>query len=240
MPASPSTNLSTRELQLLGDERSPLLILDDFFPHPEQLLQQAEEGAPFAAQTSDYYPGLRKPASADYSTFVQAQLPALLQELLRDYFAPPGAAQPRISLCAFSLTTTAQHQLHPMQCVPHVDAQDEQQFALVHYLCGSEFGGTGFYRHRASGFERITSARLGQYFPQLQQQLRAQGRSLAGYMRGSNELFEQIGAVEARFNRAILYPGNLLHSGLINASQGLPRDPRRGRLTLNSFIRCDN
>ena len=235
MPASPHSNKPAPELHWLGTERSPLLILDDFFPYPEQLLQQAEEGAPFAAQTSDYYPGLRKPASADYSAFVQAQLPMLLQ----DYFSLAGDAQPRISLCAFSLTTTAQHQLHPMQCVPHVDAQDERQFALVHYLCGSEFGGTGFYRHRASGFERITHARLGQYFPQLQQQLRTQGRSLAGYMRGSNDLFEQIGAVEARFNRAILYPGNLLHSGLINTSQGLPRDPRRGRLTLNSFIRCD-
>lgn len=239
MPASPSTNKLTAELHWLGDERSPLLILDDFFPHPEQLLLEAEQGAPFAAQTSDYYPGLRKAAGAGYNAFVQAQLPVLLHQLLRDYVALPGDAKPRISLCAFSLTTTAQHQLHPMQCVPHVDAQDELQFALVHYLCGREFGGTGFYRHRASGFERITSARIGQYFPQLQQQLRTQGRSLAGYMRGSNDLFEQIGAVEARFNRAILYPGNLLHSGLINTSQGLPRDPRSGRLTLNSFIRCD-
>ena len=59
----------------------------------------------------------------------------------------------------------------------------------------------------------------------------------SGYITGSNELFEQIGAVEAVPDRLIIYQGSLLHSGIIPPAMKLSDDPREGRLTANIFVR---
>ena len=56
------------------------------------------------------------------------------------------------------------------------------------------------------------------------------------YMSASTNMFEQLYSVEALMNRAIIYPSNLLHSGNVNAALGLSSVPKKGRLTIGSFI----
>lgn len=55
-------------------------------------------------------------------------------------------------------------------------------------------------------------------------------------MRGSDEIFEQIGSVEAVPDRLIIYHGSLLHSGIVPQGMTFSADPRLGRLTANIFI----
>jgi hypothetical protein len=62
------------------------------------------------------------------------------------------------------------------------------------------------------------------------------GGAEADYIRGHTADYEQIGAVEARFDRLVVYRSRLLHSGLIPPGIDLPGDPRRGRLTANIFV----
>ena len=57
-----------------------------------------------------------------------------------------------------------------------------------------------------------------------------------GYVRGSTNGFEEIGRVQARFNRLVVYPGNLFHSGILPDDYDFSPDPRRGRLTINIFL----
>jgi len=59
----------------------------------------------------------------------------------------------------------------------------------------------------------------------------------SGYFHGSDELYEQIGAVEAVPDRMIIFQGSLLHSGIIPPDMPLTDDPRQGRLTANIFVR---
>ena len=59
----------------------------------------------------------------------------------------------------------------------------------------------------------------------------------SGYFHGSDEFFEQIGAVEAVPDRMIIFQGSLLHSGIIPPDVPLTGDPRQGRLTANIFVR---
>jgi hypothetical protein len=56
------------------------------------------------------------------------------------------------------------------------------------------------------------------------------------YVRGDTPQFEQIHAIEARFNRMLVYRGITLHSG--NPSPDFKPDfnPRTGRLTVNMFL----
>ena len=121
--------------------------------------------------------------------------------------------------------------------LPHFDTTHDNQIAVVHYLSSAEHGGTSFYQHRSSKFETITEQRLVSYGRQLKKEAMAnQIHKAPSYMNGSNAMFERIHAVEAKINRAVIYPSNLLHSGDINPLHGLSSKPLNGRLTIGSLI----
>lgn len=231
----PTDNLciaNNLHIEYVGQEQLPVVVIDEFYPDPEQLIQLAEAEPAFTAQSTDYYPGIRKPIHGNYSQWVLDAITPVLQSV----FCPASSVKPYLSLCAFSLASTPVHKLRPIQCVPHVDTQDAHQFALIHYLCQEHYGGTAFYRHRTSGYESITQERAGHYFPLLKEEVIKAGMSLGGYIQEDTALFSKTGQVDVRFNRAILYQSNMLHSGLIRESLGLFKDPRQGRLTANCFL----
>lgn len=217
-----------------GTEKNPVVIIDNFFALPDELIALANTEPPFIAQASDYYPGLRKVITGDYA---QKSLKKI-QPLLTAVFQIPHQQTLDISLSAFSLATTPTHKLRPIQCVPHIDTHDKNQFALVHYLCSEDYGGTAFYRHKNTGYESITDARLQDYFRILKQEVTTGGLPRLGYIQGDTLLFEKIGEIPVKWNRAILYRSNCLHSGNINETVGLSANPNHGRLTANSFIKA--
>jgi hypothetical protein len=219
-------------IEAIGNEKNPLIILDDFALEPNALIELAQRPPIFSAQTTDFYPGLRKPLAGDYP----AQALTQLEPLIRQVFAVPTENTAQLSLCAFSLSTTPPHKLRPIQCVPHIDTHDPHQFALIHYLCADTFGGTSFYRHRHSGYETISQARLAGYFKKLKEEVTSGGLVHANYINGDTELFERIANLPIKFNRAVIYRSNALHSGNIDPALGLSHHPSKGRLTANSFI----
>lgn len=220
-------------VEYIGNGKNPLLIIDNFHLAPELLRKQAETGSPFVAQASDFYPGLRKPVGGTYPVDCLAAITPIVKKTFA--IADELLSQP--ILCAFSLTTTPPGQLRPIQSVPHIDTHDPHQFALVHYLCAETYGGTSFYRHKSTGFESITGARMQAYFKTLKQEVMAEGKREFGYIDGDTRLFERIAQVPLKFNRAVIYRSNQLHSGDIHPALGLSADPRHGRLTVNSFFR---
>ncbi|PUA28283.1 MAG: hypothetical protein B0W54_17585 [Cellvibrio sp. 79] len=221
------------QVEHIGNEKNPLLIIDNVAAAPEQLRELATSAPGFIAQASDFYPGLRKPVTGNYP----AACLAALEPVVRKQFDIPTHAKIELSLCAFSLTTTPPGQLRPIQSIPHIDTHDTNQFALVHYLCAPAFGGTSLYRHRSTGFESITQPRLQDYFRIVKQEVMAEDKREFTYINGSTALFERIIQVNARFNRAVIYRSNQLHSADINPHYNLSADPCHGRLTLNAFFR---
>ena len=216
----------------IGYEKNTVIVMDNFHPAAETLIDLACTEPPFAGQKSDYYPGLRKLIGGDYAE----QSLAIVAPILKEFFAVNDEYTPKVSLAAFSLATTPTQQLRPIQCVPHIDTHDQQQFALVHYLCAEHYGGTSFYRHKATGHESITTERLEHYFRTLKQEVTSGGLPALEYINGDTALFERIGNVPVQFNRAVLYRSNALHSGNISEILGLSHNPREGRLTANVFI----
>jgi hypothetical protein len=226
------TNQQQIRVEHIGQEQNPLLIIDNFFATPEQLVEQACTEPGFIAQASDFYPGLRKQITGDYP----AQSLRTLIPLVRETFAIAAERTAELSLCAFSLTTTPPEKLRPIQSVPHIDTHDPLQFAMVHYLCAESYGGTSFYRHRSTGHESINQERFTQYFKILKQEVMDEQQTRFNYINGDTNLFERIYQMPVVFNRAIVYRSNQLHSGDINLQSGLSTDPRAGRLTANSFF----
>ncbi len=217
-------------LGTIGSEASPLAVIDGFLPDPEAKRERAS-GLDWQVR-GNYYPGPRAEVDPAYA----AQLGRALRQILPQVFGPIRSAQ--VLRCYYSLATTRSEQLTLPQRIPHVDSYDPSQIALVHYLCPEQFGGTAFYRYSATGFETINEVRSAPYLQSLDADFARHGQPPAAYIGGDASGFERIGLCPAAFNRAVLFPGNLLHCADL-AGVDLPCAPLAGRLTVAAFIRLN-
>ncbi len=211
-----------------GAEAEPVVIIDNFSPDAEGLLQAGR--AATYGPAGRHYPGERAPAPASY---LQSRSDVLGRVLSEVFGFPRGAD---LIECNFSVVTTPPHALTPIQRLPHFDGTDPGKLALLHYLSPAEAGGTSFYRHRATGYETITSGRLPTYDAALRAEIRAAGLPPAAYVSESTAQFERIGNVPAAFNRMILYRGITLHSGDILQPEKIGGGLETARITLNTFL----
>ena len=218
-------------LEHVGEEREPVLVLEDVLARPQALIDYAAREVRFAPVWGPQggYPGVRAPAPLNYvEMLVRSLSPAIEKAFGLDRVRLANAE------CNFSLVTLPPDRLVPLQRIPHADTADPLQFALLHYLCDTHFGGTAFYRHRATGFETLTPERVAVYE-------QARSREVADgtdpeYITGDHPHYLQTAAFEARPNRVIVYRSRTLHSGQIRDPARLSDDPRRGRLTANIFV----
>ena len=214
----------------LGRERQPLVIIDNFAAAPDRLVEDA--AAQKFGPGGRFYPGIRAPADFSYLN----ERSGLVEKIFTELFHCSKGIE--IGESNYSLVTTPEGELAPIQSLPHFDGFDPGRFAILHYLCRPDQGGTAFYRHKTTGFETITEGRFSEYETALQREAKEDGAP-NGYFRGS-ERFEQIYCVEPRFNRLVIYRGILLHSGDMPPIPELSSNPREGRLTVNVFCQRAN
>lgn len=212
----------------MGREGEPLVIIDGFSGSVAALLEQGRAAVYQAAGAS--YPGIRSWADPSYLD----RRRTLMMQIMQQVFGFVRGV--RLDASTFSLVTLAEHQLAPLQRIPHYDHAGGEVVAVMHYLMGPDSGGTAFYRHRRTGFETITPNREDAYNAALAQDELAYGMPPARYFHGDSDWFEKIDEVEAQPDRLVLYRGRQLHSGVIPDPASLSPDPRQGRLTINMFL----
>jgi len=216
----------------VGNEATPIIVIDQLCEHAEALIDFAEPASSFG-DAGGFYPGIRKPLPNFYAEQICQHYLSLMQKV----YQLDSSSKAQVILSALSLAVKPPEQLRPIQTLPHFDTEQTNQFALVHYLCDQQHGGTSFYRHRETGYESISNARLSEYGTLLKQQaIQNEIHKNLTYINCDHYLFEQMYKVDAKMNKAIIYPSNILHSGNINTKTGLPCDVKIGRLTTSSFI----
>lgn len=213
----------------VGREGQAVAIVDGFHPDPDALRAYAIAAAFGPAR--NHYPGVRADLPPDYFRRVGAPLATVLRDVLG------GSGGAALIDASFSVVTTPPADLTPPQRLPHVDALEPDRVALVHYLSPEGGDGTAFFRHRSTGFETINAARGRAYTDRLRRDLGGADPP-PGYMT-DGPLFERIGAADARYNRAVIYRSQLLHSGAIAPDAVLSADPATGRLTVTAFLRAE-
>ncbi|QJR03063.1 hypothetical protein HH800_13310 [Sphingobium yanoikuyae] len=215
----------------IGQERALLVSLDDALSDPQRVRAMASVAC-FAVD-SPFYPGVRAPLPQG----VAAEVERLSWPVLAEHFGCRRGLN--IKNASFALTVTAPAQLRPPQRIPHYDGTSDSQFAVLIHLGFDDLGGTGFFRHRSTGYESIGPERELSYFAALRSDLERFGRPKPSYIDESTAIYERIAVSSARFNRMILYRGNMLHSAMLRLPEGLSACPATGRLTITCFIDAD-
>lgn len=224
---SPSSQL---DILQIGQEKASLVQVDNVLQDPSALVRFASHEAQFSGVGSNLYPGVRAPMPLEY---VEGVVRAL-DPVIRNTYHIDGAKLAKAE-CFFSIVTTAPSDLQPLQKVPHIDTTDSLHFAVVHYLCAAQQGGTAFYRQDKTGYESVGPERAAHWIEERDAML-AKMRETLGYMSPSTPGYTQTAHIEAQLDRLILYRSNMLHSGFIPADIPLNPDPCVGRLTANLFI----
>ncbi len=229
----PAVPARTPLRHLIGARRACVIVADDAVCQPQACVDIAAGMAPFPAEGATHYPGLRRiigPADTRAQTYVAAVL-AVAAPLIREAY---GAADCELTEAGFSLVTRRPQDLMPSQRIPHYDSAEPGFIAILHYLSDIADTGTCFYRHRTTGFERITRHDLPVYNAVLDFEGPPQRQ---GFIGESDARYEQLLRVDGRFNRLLIYESALLHSGFIPDDFAYSADPRVGRLTGNLFVR---
>ncbi|WP_043318762.1 DUF6445 family protein [Microbulbifer sp. HZ11] len=218
----------------IGEEGNKVIILDDFLENPQELVTFAKSAHfspyPIAVERKGY-PGVRAAAPASYGDLVRERVDAII----RAEFGVPTVAKLNTFQEALNLISVKEEDLGPLQRIPHFDASDPNFFAVLLYLCDDHHGGTGFYRHNSTGFERVTPERCDAYLDNCYEELNSQ-RWPKKYCLDEHKLFTRIGFVPAKFNRLVIYRGGTLHSANILGGHSISDCPETGRLTANVFI----
>ncbi len=232
LPACRLNSELAPQLLHVGREATPVIVIDDLLTSVQSLVGIACSLSQFSEAQQSGYPGRRAVLPAEFSRILLQSLEPLIRET---YGIDPRATM-RCSRQLFSLATRSETELAVLQRVPHFDTHKPLCFALMVYLNSGPFGGTGFFRHRPTGYERITEERFPGFAESVQRYFQTHGFPPPRYCTASDEHFELIESLPYRSNRLLIYPGNLLHSGLFEPERDLCNDPARGRLTANIFI----
>lgn len=218
----------------IGRENEQIIVIDDFMEDAEDLVRYATEHSDFYKENKagNYYPGVRLPPPAGYFDAVYGALRPVLESVF-NISTDMCLVKAESSL---SLVTLRPDELNDLQCLPHFDTADPNQYALLHYLCRTPHQGTSFYRHNFTGYEIISDERFDSYTQAYMEDLELNGPPEKAYILNSNERYTKIGSVAAEFNRIVIYRSCLLHSADIASEVSINADPATGRLTANTFV----
>lgn len=212
--------------RFVGREQNPLIVIDDLLLNPDDLVEAAA-AADFAAPEGTWYPGGNAPLP---ETYLPALMPVLRPTLERAFDIP--RSHPLTISGFFALATKTAEELSALQKIPHYDQPNPACLAILHYLGHGQTGGTGFFRHQATGYESVTVSRREAYMAAVADEL--EKTPPIGFAGPGTANYEMIDAVEPVFNRMVIYRSHVLHCALFDGSN-LSRDPRVGRLTANTF-----
>ena len=215
----------------VGAEQSTVVVADNIFEEINLLNNHASQFAEFQTRKANLYPGAQ---AQMFGEFGQVFL-SYAQSLIKQYYPNTSALKCNPLAAFYSFVSTPEKELQFRQTIPHYDHNSENSFAVMLYMAPGEFGGTGFFQQDGSQFERITTQRQPDFLNCLEQNIDPDSTDFK-YCNGDISGFTLTGSVNYKQNRMLIYPGNLLHSGLIDESRDIQKNANNARLTANLFI----
>lgn len=212
------------------------LVVDDALLDPGQLRDYAAaRRGDFVQAPFNAYPGVELPMPLEFSRSLQEFFDRHMRNRL-------GGRRTVKMNSRLAMVTTPPPALEPRQRIPHrdsawIDPAHTIAASVLYLFDDASLGGTSFYLPRLS--EDAIKQLVHDSSVMDRARFNARHPSIAqDYAGQSNDYFERIGQVPARWNRIIFYNGRLFHSGDVGGPDALTGDPETGRLTLNGFFTC--
>lgn len=222
------------QIVYVGELKTPVIVIDDFTADLSEL-QACASQIDFNLDMGSYYPGVRAKLPRDYVVEVLNHV----FQLIYDVYKVPTNLRIKPQATYFSLINRQPETLTTLQRIPHFDTPAPYYFAILQYLNDAPHGATAFFKHIPSGYERITKENMKQYFNAAEPYLEKIAPEPAKYFVESNQYYQQHHQIEYKQHRLVIYPGNLLHSTLVNPLTDIDSCPETGRLTANVFINIE-
>ncbi|MDO6641898.1 DUF6445 family protein [Shewanella sp. 5_MG-2023] len=222
------------QIVYIGELKTPVIVIDDFTADLSEL-QACASQIDFNLDMGSYYPGVRAKLPKDYVIEVLNHV----FQLIYDVYKVPINLRIKPQTTYFSLINRQPESLTTLQRIPHFDTPAPYYFAILQYLNDQPHGATAFFKHKPSGYERITKDNMQQYFNAAEPYLQQIAPEPAKYFVESNEYYQQHHQIEYKQHRLVIYPGNLLHSTLVDPNTDIDSSPETGRLTANIFINIE-
>ncbi len=219
-------------VEYIGNSKIPVIYIDNYISDINVVLDDVKTSTNFLPDENAFYPGVRSKLPEDY---VQGCLSPLIAHLHSIYNIPRNL-KPSSKGNYYSLITTEQKDLIPIQTFPHFDTLSPYLFAVLHYLSDGEHGGTGFFRHKQTQYEYVDESRKETYFDSVKTYLNGLESETLSYCSTTHSEYEFQKEIEFRQNRLAIYPGYTLHTTLVNCDNDINVDPLKGRLTANMFL----
>lgn len=216
----------------IPDTEQHAYIIDDFLLDTTSVMNFAHNIAYFNPMFSDnsFYPGIRDNMPNPYLRLLHS----FFQTEILPNITNKKYTESILHKSLLSLVSCKPANLIIDQKVPHIDSCDERDYAFVHYLSGEELGGTSIYKyvpHNLIEFHEEHKSLLANIIDDVKNKPDEHN----SYITRTTSLFEQVFKVEAKFNRLVIYQGNLLHSANISCEENCLADPKVGRLSIASF-----
>ncbi len=214
-------------------DKEHLVIVDDLLLEPHKMVELARQSrADFSDADHNYFPG------------PELNLPPALAQAFDQFIIghvrkPLGARRTSMLATRLALATLQPPQLQNLQRVCHRDTVPQPGMegtgAMVLYLFhDTRLGGTGFFRQTCSNAaftDMVLRSRTME-----RDAFTALTGAGPGYAVASDRYFEKVYTAQPAWNRAIFYPGTVLHSADIHSPELLVDDVQTGRLTVNAFF----
>ncbi|RYG06887.1 MAG: hypothetical protein EOO07_28415 [Chitinophagaceae bacterium] len=215
----------------VGNENTPVICMDDFLLDLDFLKQHAVDNAQFYKEPKSSYPGLRAALPLEFLRLVSS----LIAQPIRNIFHIPDKYHEFVARSDYSLITSPPEILRPVQKIPHADSARIGDFAILLYVNDGDFGGTSFYRHKATGIELRTDYHEKRSWNSVNRFIHEYENKNIGFINGSDAHYERISGIAYKANRLVIYPTTLLHSGDLTL-KAINDDPITGRLTMNVMM----
>ncbi|WP_077338495.1 DUF6445 family protein [Pseudocolwellia agarivorans] len=223
---------ATLNVEYIGQDKTPVIIIDNYAENLDELADSVVGNGQFKPDEITNYPGIR---SVIPKALVVGYLKPLMEVLYRVYKLS-NHLQPTPKDNYFSLITKQPHEISAMQSWPHFDTPNPNLIAVIHYLNKGDHGGTGFFKNNKSGLERIDASTKDYFYRCADDYFNSLNTNTFHYCGEQHSEFTCYKKIAYKPNRLIIFPGQLLHSTLVNTVTDINGDPATGRLTANLFV----
>lgn len=218
-------------------EQIRILVIDNFLLQPEMLVTFASYHERNFKSAEGSYPGI---VYGVKSMIMMSEIHRFIRMRLSNHLSFLRSSVKFTT--QLSMVTLQPEELSCLQRLCHSDAQvgsgRAKITALLYLFDNPSLGGTGFYEWKQrEKMQQATALELegqNKAMPFLQDQF-DMFNNKPQYITESNEVAELIHMVPAKFNRLVVFSGDLLRSAYIEEPELLTAEVSTGRLTLNCY-----